>query len=162
MNRSGFISLKKRFASLAARSTPAIFQLFGDAIAIGLALPVFIQLGFFTGFYSISFPLYDESILNSIFLSILPATILYWICMFWLAGLYRNWFVRSPFTEVFTVIRAIALGSLFVFLAILFTSANFHGFRLKIILYAIILCILVSISRIIIRVFHIQRLMWSK
>ena len=59
MNRSGFISLKKRFASLAARSTPAIFQLFGDAIAIGLALPVFIQLGFFTGFYSISFPLYD-------------------------------------------------------------------------------------------------------
>jgi len=149
MNRSGFISLKKRFAALAARSTPAIFQLFGDAIAIGLALPVFIQLGFFTGFYSISFPLYDESILNSIFLSILPATILYWICMFWLAGLYRNWFVRSPFTEVFTVIRAIALGSLFVFLAILFTSANFHGFRLKIILYAIILCILVSISRII-------------
>ena len=154
MNRSGFISLKKRFASIAARSTPAIFQLFGDAIAIGLALPVFIQLGFFTGFYSISFPLYDESILNSIFLSILPATILYWICMFWLAGLYRNWFVRSPFTEVFTVIRAIALGSLFVFLAILFTSANFHGFRLKIILYAIILCILVSISRIIIRVFQ--------
>jgi hypothetical protein len=44
MNRSGFISLKKRFAALAARSTPAIFQLFGDAIAIGLALPVFIQL----------------------------------------------------------------------------------------------------------------------
>jgi exopolysaccharide biosynthesis polyprenyl glycosylphosphotransferase len=49
---------------------------------------------------------------------------------------------------MFTVIRAIGFGSIVIFLAILFTSANFRGFRLKIVLYAVILTILVVLVRV--------------
>ena len=157
MTPHNYIPIKKRLRDFAVQSTPAIFQLISDIIATALAMPVFILLSFVTGLYSISIPLHDETILTSLLASVLPISIVYWIVIFWLAGLYRNWFVRSPFTEMFTVIRAVTFGSLLVFLAILFTSANFQGFRFKIILYGILLSILVILFRIFSRM--LQRLL---
>ena len=149
MKSHNHISLHKRIRDFAAKSTPAIFQLGGDIIAIASALPVFLLLGFVTGFYTTTLPLSDETTMQTLILSVMPLLVLYWMTLFWLSGLYRNWFVRSPFTEMFTVIRAVSFGSILIFLAILFTSANFRGFRLKIVLYALILTILVVLIRII-------------
>jgi len=148
MKSDNHISFYKRIRDFAAKSTPAIFQICGDIIAITSALPVFLLLGFVTGLYSTTLPLSDATTMQTLILSVMPLLALYWMILFWLSGLYRNWFVRSPFTEMFTVIRAVGFGSILIFLAILFTSANFRGFRLKIVLYAVILVILVVLIRV--------------
>jgi exopolysaccharide biosynthesis polyprenyl glycosylphosphotransferase len=148
MTPTQYISPLRRFRDFAAKSTPAIFQVIGDIIAIAAALPLFLLLGFVTGLYSTTLPLSDHTTLQTLVLSVMPLLVTYWMILFWLAGLYRNWFVRSPFTEMFTVIRAVGFGSILIFLAILFTSANFKGFRLKIVLYAIILALLVVLVRV--------------
>ncbi len=148
MNTELHMSPYRRFRDFASKSTPGIFQVIGDIISITSALPVFLLLGFVTGLYTTTLPLSDETTLQTLVLSVMPLLVTYWIIIFWLAGLYRNWFVRSPFTEMFTVIRAIGFGSIVIFLAILFTSANFRGFRLKIVLYAVILTILVVLVRV--------------
>ena len=48
---------------------------------------------------------------------------LYWIIVFWLGGLYKNQYVRSPFDEFFRVIRLTFLGSVIFFLFI-YASSN--------------------------------------
>jgi exopolysaccharide biosynthesis polyprenyl glycosylphosphotransferase len=154
MQQKKQIPFSLRLAHFAARATPSIVQVIGDCTAIILALPVFILLGFFTGLYTISIPLHNTTMLGTVLMSITPLSLAYWLFVFWLAGLYRNWFVRSPFDEMFTIIRAVIFGSLSVFLAILFSSYNLQGLRFKILLYAALLTVLLVLSRLAGRVFQ--------
>ncbi len=41
-----------------------------------------------------------------------------WMFVFWLGGLYRDYYIRSPFEEAFTVLRTVFLFSLLFFLVI--------------------------------------------
>jgi hypothetical protein len=81
----------RRFRDFASKSTPGIFQVIGDIISIASALPVFLLLGFVTGLYTTTLPLSDETTLQTLVLSVMPLLVTYWMLIFWLAGLYRNW-----------------------------------------------------------------------
>jgi exopolysaccharide biosynthesis polyprenyl glycosylphosphotransferase len=48
---------------------------------------------------------------------------LYWVVVFWLGGLYKDFYVRSPFDEFFTVIRQTFIGSA-VFFILIYMSSN--------------------------------------
>lgn len=41
-----------------------------------------------------------------------------WMVVFWFSGLYRNYYVRSPFEEAFTILRVVFIASLLFFIVI--------------------------------------------
>ncbi|MFM8839786.1 MAG: hypothetical protein ACKOFB_01630, partial [bacterium] len=79
MKTDNHISFYKRIRDFAAKSTPAIFQLGGDIIAIASALPVFLLLGFVTGLYTTTLPLSDVTTMHTLILSVMPLLVLYWV-----------------------------------------------------------------------------------
>ncbi len=73
----------------------------------------------------------------------------YWSVVFWLGGLYRDFYIRSPFDEFFTVMRHTFLGSAVVFLAIFVTSSPEYQSnpRFVFVMYWLVLFTLVCIGR---------------
>jgi exopolysaccharide biosynthesis polyprenyl glycosylphosphotransferase len=48
----------------------------------------------------------------------------FWCMVFWLGGLYRDYYIRSPFEEFFALFRVSFLGSVTIFLLIFFGSSE--------------------------------------
>ncbi|MFA5012360.1 MAG: sugar transferase [Ignavibacteria bacterium] len=85
----------------------------------------------------------------------------YWLFIFYIAGLYRHWFVRSRFDEFTTLFRAISLGCFILFFAIFlddyYKEAQIVS-RFLIIIYWALLIFWVSLGRMIIRGFQLRML----
>ncbi len=81
------------------------------------------------------------------------AMTIYWTLFFWLAGLYKNWFVRSPFDEAFSVVRISFYGCLLLMFLIYFDDDFKRAgiSRLIIILYWILNALFLVMGRIIAR-----------
>lgn len=73
----------------------------------------------------------------------------YFVTIFWLGGLYKNYYIRSPFDEFFTVLKLAFIGSLILFLAIVFSSNDHYreNPRFIFVLYWLVLTVLVSTGR---------------
>ena len=73
----------------------------------------------------------------------------YWSIVFWLGGLYRDYYVRSPFEEFFAAVRLTFLGSAVIFLSIFVTSSPEYQSnpRFVFVLYWFALCTLVCLGR---------------
>ncbi len=84
--------------------------------------------------------------------------ILYWSTLFWLGGLYRDYYVRSPFDEVFAVLKQIFFGTSILFFLILSDSIlkNQPRPRFTIVVFWAVLVVAVCIGRVIAR--RLQRL----
>jgi len=50
----------------------------------------------------------------------------YFAIIFWFGGLYKDYFIRSPFDEIFRVIKVTFVGSAAFYLALVFTSATYY------------------------------------
>lgn len=82
------------------------------------------------------------------------ALLLFWYLLFWFAGLYRNWYHRSPFEEFATVFKTSFWGCIILFLFIFIddlqspssTQASSNP-RLLILLYWIMIATFVSSGR---------------
>ena len=48
----------------------------------------------------------------------------YWLIIFWFSGLMKNWYIRSPFDELFNLIRITFFGSCIWFLLVFFNSTR--------------------------------------
>ena len=77
----------------------------------------------------------------------------YWLMVFWLGGLYKDFYVRSPFDEFFTVIRHSFFGSAIFFLMIFLSSPESYqeSPRLVFVLYWMLLSGLACTGRLIAR-----------
>lgn len=77
----------------------------------------------------------------------------YWFITFWLGGLYKDMYVRSPFDEFFTVIRQTFFGSAVFFLLIYVSSSPSYqqNPRLVFVLYWMLLTLLSGSGRAIAR-----------
>ncbi|MFZ9870551.1 MAG: sugar transferase [Candidatus Kapaibacteriota bacterium] len=77
----------------------------------------------------------------------------YWYIWFWLGGLYRDMYVRSPFEEFFRVVRQTFVGSAVFFLLIYMSSneAYQENPRAVFALYWILITVLVGSGRLIAR-----------
>ncbi len=81
-------------------SSPILFEIAFDIVAITISYIIHYYIRFESG-------LFDTDIHPSFVDAFITGTIilLYWLIAFFFAGLYRNWFVRSPFDEFFAVIK---------------------------------------------------------
>lgn len=112
--------------------TPTFFQLVTDIIAIVITTLIQYYLRFETGIYA--YPVSFEPIY--IFLMTLFLTC-YWLLIFWFSGLYKNWYIRSPFDEFFTIIRATFFGS-FLIMFLIFMDGSPSTRQLFLIYFALI------------------------
>ncbi len=116
--------------------TPNIFQALADLCAIVFSVVVYGFLKFNSGWFETSMPAASTSNPFLLFLSALGMAI-YWLVLFWFFGLYKNWYVRSPFDEMFSVFKVTFLGC-GVLLVLIFWSDDWQqasNSRLIIFLY---------------------------
>ncbi len=134
-------------------SSPSIFQIISDCIGFAGSFFLYFIIAFSSG-------LFDVSVKNSfwdveIFAPVVTVVSAYWLLIFWFGGLYKNWLVRSPFEEFFTILRYTFFGCAFLFFLIVMDTHNFPHIRLKIIVYWMTLSIVVISMRLVARL--IQR-----
>ncbi len=84
-----------------------------------------------------------------LFLQIDFILLIFWFLLFWLSGLYKDWYVRSPFDELFTVIRTAFIGTFIIFFLWFIDSSQSP--RLLFLIYFVLLSVLVGTGRFIAR-----------
>ena len=125
---------------------PRALQLMADIVAFATSLYLFL---FLREILEPSFRVFSPSQkLLAAFVSIG-----YWVVIFWCGGLYKDQYVRSPFEEVFSVIRQTFFGTALVFLGIFLNSSQQYqnNPRLIILLYWLVVIITVVIGRFVVR-----------
>ena len=140
------VSDKKEFTFFGLRSkfSPILLQITADVFAITLSYFIHYYLRFHTQLFG-SVNKQDLSIIISTGLIFL----IYWILIFWLSGLYKNWFVRSPFDELFTVIKVSFAGSFLIFFFVLLDSSKSP--RLLFLIYFALIVVFVASGRFVAR-----------
>ncbi|MBK9249683.1 MAG: sugar transferase [Ignavibacteria bacterium] len=138
--------------------SPSLFQFLSDCLGFVGSFFLYFVLTFSTGLFDISVKNVFWEI--EIFLPILAAVSSYWVLLFWFGGLYKNWLVRSPFEEFFTIVRYTFIGCFLLFFLIIIDTQNLPHIRLKIVFYWITLIIVVMAMRLVVRV--IQRYLRRK
>lgn len=133
---------------LRARYSPVFFQLAADIIAISLTVFLIYFLRLFSS--DANPALWTPDVFD--ILMLLTANLLYWHLSYWLGGLYKNWYIRSPFDEFFAVIKASAISSALIFFIITIENGRFSY---KLLLYPAMLITSVCIMRFIAR--RVQR-----
>jgi exopolysaccharide biosynthesis polyprenyl glycosylphosphotransferase len=88
--------------------------------------------------------------------SILPMLVIgiYWLIVFWMLGMYRNWFAQSRLDEFLLSTKTITVGSVILFFLIFVDDAMTNDpntTRLKIVVYWLILVTFVGSGRLILR-----------
>lgn len=129
------LKLKQRFYK------PEALQLYSDIISMIVGYFIYYFVKYETG-------LFYNAVTPDLSLIFMPLTVLliFWLIVFWFSGMFKNWYLRSPFDEVFTVIRVTFIGSFFLFILVFFDSA--HSPRMVFLAYFLILGVSVSIGRI--------------
>lgn len=122
--------------------SPSFFQAVADFSAVVVSYVAFNVVRYTFGVYDVPF---EPTLMH---VAVLPAVIAcYFLPVFWIAGLYRDWFVRSPFEEFFAVVRTTFWGCFALFALIVIDSENFHRYRLKIIVFWLMLLVAVFAFR---------------
>ncbi|MBI5326083.1 MAG: sugar transferase [Ignavibacteriae bacterium] len=124
-------------------SSPYI-QFFIDIISLILSFLSFYFVLFESGLFSLSFkPEFTDNITIIICLQI------YWFILFWLTGLYKDWYIRSPFDEFFSILRTAFIGTFIIFFFIFLDSSKSP--RLSFLIYFTLFITFVGTGRLISR-----------
>ena len=126
-----------------AEWTPSVFQFLADVVAMICSVLPYYWLKFFSGWFETDTPAHMASNPLLIVFTVVGLS-LFWIVLFWFAGLYKNWYVRSPFEELFSVVKLTIVGCFILFAAILWDD-NF-GSSLNSRLIILVYWLLVSLS----------------
>ena len=123
-----------------SRNSQIIFQFIADTLAIWVGFAIQIYFRFFSGLITITAkPDLTDYITGSIMMS------LYWYVIFFITGMYRNWHLRSPFDELFAIVRTSFIGSLIILLLIV--ADNTASFRMMFLLYFAVMSFCFSFFR---------------
>jgi exopolysaccharide biosynthesis polyprenyl glycosylphosphotransferase len=125
-----------------------LLQFIADILAIVLSWSVHYWFRFESGWFGVVRPDPITFILAMLFI------LVYWIGIFWFSGLYKNWYVRSPFDEMFRVFRVVFLGCFILFFFIIYDSSSSP--RMLFLAYFLYLSISVVIGRTIVRRIQIK------
>jgi len=137
------------FNIFSKRNTPILFQLIADTSAVFLTACLFMMIGMITGIHA-----FPKDVSTTDILSVGALNIAAWVTVFWFSGLYSNWYIRSPFDELFRLIRTTFIGCLAFYTIIVFDS-NIERIRLKFFIFWIILVVFICSARLLVRL--IQR-----
>lgn len=122
-----------------------LLQIATDGISIILSFTIQYILRFTTGLFS-------QTLVPSVtqYLLGLVLFLTYWLLVLFFLGMYKDWYQRSPFDELFALMRAIFIGT-FILVFILFYPST-GSLRMMFVVYFILLSSLTIIGRYIIRV----------
>lgn len=129
-----------RFQKVRNTLLPQFLQLIADFVAIFLGYTIHFMFRYKSG-------LFAAKIEPDIAITFTTGIVLlaYWIIVFWMSGLYKNWYIRSPFDELFTVIKSTFFGSFLIFFFVWLDSIQSP--RMLFVLYFILITVSVSIGR---------------
>jgi FlaA1/EpsC-like NDP-sugar epimerase len=125
---------------------PSMMQLVVDLLAFTVSFAVY-QIARYIMLTDVrTFSLADHAVIASL-------SCAFWCLAFWMGGLYRDYYIRSPFEEFFALFRVTFLGSVTIFLLIFFgSSEDFRNNpRFVFFVYWLVLFGLTAIGRIIAR-----------
>ena len=127
--------------------SPQFIQFYFDFISLILGYLIYFWIKFESDFFY-------NPVKPDLFQTFIPMVIIIvsWLTIFWFSGLYKNWYVRSPFDEFFSVLRITFFGSFILFLLIFFDSPRSP--RLLFLIYFAILTVTVGIGRLSARYIH--------
>ncbi len=146
-------TLRKQTGSARKHSllfSPPFLQFAADFLTFLLSYALYFLIRIESGWFANRLqPGWDEAILAGLALSV------FWHLFFWIAGLYRNWYVRSPFEEIASIFKTTFVGCMLLFVTIFLddlsrssaTSAALNS-RFVLLIYWAMLVIFVSLGRI--------------
>jgi len=115
-----------------------------DVIAIILSFVTQYYIRFHSSFF---FSNYKTDFIEQLYALII--FVLYWLILFFFAGLYKNWYERSPFDEIWGVVKATFIGT-FIFVFVLFYSSASSP-RMMFLIYIVLLTTYSVIGRYLVR-----------
>ncbi|TAL69740.1 MAG: sugar transferase [Bacteroidetes bacterium] len=139
---------QKKFSFKSKLSAPYL-QFFFDVITLILSYLAFYIVLFESGLFSLSFKPEITDLLT-----IIICLQIYWFILFWLSGLYKDWYIRSPFDELFSIIRTAFIGTFIIFFFIFLDSSKSP--RLAFLIYFSLFIIIVGAGR-----FIARKLQWK-
>jgi exopolysaccharide biosynthesis polyprenyl glycosylphosphotransferase len=118
-------------------------ELTADILAVIASLAIQYYIRFETSLFGAIKP----NIINDWEIIIYPlvALLIYWIGLFALNGMYRNWYEKSPIDEIFTMLKLVGFGCLM--LAIVVISYISTSPRMLILIYFFVLSVNVIVFR---------------
>lgn len=144
---SKIFQIQHKFESTSYRYSPQVTQGFADFLAFSFSILLYWALKKFFGMSKADFVWTIADVVTiSLFVS------LYWFVIFWFAGLYRNWFIRSPFDELFTIVKTSVVGcGIVAFILLIDNKSGRQSFGLDMLLYLFLFVVLSLIGRILSR-----------
>ena len=127
-----------------------LLQLIADIIAVWLGFAIQLYLRFFSGLIdTIAEPTFIDYISGSFLMTF------FWLTIFLLFGMYKEWYVRSPFSEFYSIIK-ISLFGCFIIVFLIFTSNNTSLIRVLFLVYFAISVFTFTFFRFLIRRIQIK------
>lgn len=126
---------------------PLYLELTADILAIVISYAVQYYIRFETSIYSEIKPNLNQDWTYFIYPAIV--IVIYWLSIFAINGMYRNWYERSPIDEIFTMLKLVGFGCIMLSIVIL-TNIQTNP-RMLIIINFIMLSVFVIIFRTIAR-----------
>ena len=133
--------------------SPRWYQIAFDMLGFVVSFAVYYALRFLSGLFETVTSAFTQPLLTDERTLLIVAAIIalygYWALLFWFAGLYEDWYVRSPFDEFFTVVRITFVGCILLGVVIFFDDvAPAQNPRLLIVLYWVAFCGSLCLGRI--------------
>jgi len=136
--------------------SPRLYQFLFDALGFAVSFVVYYALRFLSGLFTTTTEAFTQPFVSderiAAIVGIVLALFVYWALLFWFAGLYEDWYVRSPFDEFFTIVRITFVGCCILGIVIFIddlTSAQ--NSRLLMLLYWLAFCASIALGRILAR-----------
>ncbi|MBL7999312.1 MAG: sugar transferase [Candidatus Kapabacteria bacterium] len=130
------------FGMWKSKYSPVVFQAGADILAIVCSAIVFY-------FWKLSSPDANPIVKTPEFIvTVLATLIVFWLGVFWLSGLYKNWYIRSPFDEFFTVAKSMFITGTMLTVAFLMESGYI---RVKLLFFIMLMFVVVCTMRFIAR-----------
>ncbi|MEN3026354.1 MAG: sugar transferase [Chlorobiota bacterium] len=139
---------QRRWRWKSGQHSPVVFQLGVDLAVLVLGTLGYLWVRFASGWLdSVATPTGGEVV------AIVSMLTGYWVLLFWLAGLYRNWYSRPPLEELWAVVRSVLLGIALLLVLVFWDSGDFYrsNFRAVAGIYAAFLGIGLGAGRLAVR-----------
>lgn len=120
--------------------TPSVTQLSADIIFLVVSCGLQFYFRFFSGWFETK---KEPSVQD--FFSLLVILVVYWLIFFWLSGLYKNWYIRSPIDEWFQIIKTSFAGNFIIFFFVFLDSVDSP--RLTFLFYFALMTVIMGLGR---------------
>jgi exopolysaccharide biosynthesis polyprenyl glycosylphosphotransferase len=121
-----------------------ILQLISDITAIFVSFSIQYYLRYETGNFGmpIQFNFFN-------FIILVTTLLFYWVILFFFSGLYKDWYIRSPFEELYTILRINMIGCFLLFFFVM--SDTSKSPRALMLIYFLVSSFSICLGRFLIR-----------